>query len=71
MKDDGYFGLVIKDFYDKYPLKDEMNRILEEEGFVLKDGYQYKTNKNHLSGKRKNGNRIKNNEYILIYEKRR
>lgn len=67
LKDDGYFGLVIKDFYDKYPLKDEMNRVLEEEGFVLKDSYQYKTTKNHLSGKKKSGNGIKNNEYILIY----
>lgn len=68
LKDDGYFGLVIKDCYEKYPLKDEMNRILEEEGFVLKDSYQYKTNKNHLSGKKKNGSVIKNNEWILIYE---
>jgi hypothetical protein len=59
---------VIKDCYEKYPLKDEMNRILEEEGFVLKDSYQYKTNKNHLSGKKKNGSVIKNNEWILIYE---
>ena len=48
-----------------------MNRILEEEGFILKDCYQYKTTKNHLSGKKKSGNGIKNNEYILIYEKRR
>lgn len=67
LKSDGYFGLVIKDFYEKYPLKDEMNRILKEEGFILKDNYQYKTNKNHLSGKKKSGNGIKNNEYILIY----
>ena len=68
LKDDGYFGLVIKDFYEKYPLKDEMNRILEEEGFMLKDSYQYKTSTNHLSGKKKSGKVNKNSEWILIYE---
>ena len=67
LKKDGYFGLVIKDYYEKFPLKEEMNKILEEEGFILKDIYQYKTTRNHLSGKKKSGNVSKNNEYILIY----
>lgn len=67
LKNDGKFVLIIKDFYKNLPLKEEMNRICEEEGLVLLEQFQYKTSTNHLSGKKKSGRTTKNTEHILSY----
>lgn len=69
LKEEGLFGLVIKEKYNKYELKEEMNKKIIENNFVLEDTYQLITSKNHLSGKKKSGEKVKNNEYILIYKK--
>ena len=69
LKDDGHFVLIIKDSYGKMNLKDDMCKIIEEQGLKLIDTYQYKTTRDHLTGKRKTGVVSKNSEYILVYKK--
>lgn len=69
LKDSGKLVFIIKDKYGKLNLKDEMEKIIVEEGFEFVESLQYKTSVNHLSGKASTGRNIKNNEYILTYAK--
>lgn len=69
LKQNGIFGLVIKDKYRNFKLKEDMCQIIEKENMKLIDIYQYKTTQSHLSKKRITGKLSKNNEYILIYKK--
>lgn len=66
-KDNGYFVLIIKDSYKKYPLKDSMENVILDNGYELVDMYQYKTSQTHLTGKAKTGKVTKNSEYVLVY----
>lgn len=67
LKPNHKFVLIIKDFYGNLPLKDEMERVILEEGFEHYETYQYKTTTNHLSSKKKTGKTTKNSEYVLTY----
>lgn len=68
LKQGGYFVLIIKDIVGKLSLKDEMVKVCEEEGLILKDIYQYKTSTDHMSSKKKTGKTTKTSEYILIFK---
>jgi hypothetical protein len=70
LKDEHMFVLIIKDQYKNFSLKDDMSKILEEEGFEKYEELQYKTSKNHLSGKIKTGENTKNSEYVLAFKKK-
>ena len=69
LKEGGKFVLIIKDSYKKFEIKKNMEQILFENGFISEEMFQYKTSKNHLSGKIKTGELIKNSEYVLVYTK--
>lgn len=69
LKNDGYFVLIIKDMYNKFNLKDDMVDIINKFGYTLIDTMQYKTSRDHLSGKRKTGIVSKNSEYVLFFKK--
>ena len=69
LKKVGKFVLIIKDSYKKFEIKKNMEQILIENGFISEEMFQYKTSKNHLSGKIKTGELTKNSEYVLVYTK--
>ena len=69
LKDGGYFILIIKNNHKKYNLKEDMSRIILEQGFKYKEELVIFNMKNHLSGKSKSKNSTKQNEYILVYTK--
>lgn len=70
LKHGGYFGLVIKESYNKYDLADDMTKILDLDlGYKLIDTYYMLTSQSHLSSKVKTGNKQKKTELIFIYQK--
>ena len=69
LKDNGYFVLIIKDYYKKFALKDDMSKIITDNNMELIETFQYKTQKDHLSSKRKSGVMSKNSEYVLVFKK--
>ena len=69
LKDNGYFVLIIKDFYKKFALKEDMSKVIMDNNMKLIDTFQYKTQRDHLSGKRKSGVMSKNSEYVLVFKK--
>lgn len=64
----GKFVLIVKDWYKNYNLKNEMVGVLLNNGFRQIEEFQYNTMTNHLSGKRKSGRVVKNNEYVIAFE---
>ena len=72
MKDHAVFQLVIKDVYNKYPLKEDMMKIVhdEVENIVSVEEIPLRTAKGHLSGKRKTGSTVKENEWIITVERK-
>ena len=69
---DGYFGLVIKDTFNKYNLAHDMLACIENKNnfnYVLIDKYRFKTSQSHLTGKVKTGKKTKTSEIIYIYKK--
>jgi len=69
LKKDGFFVLIIKDYYKDLPLKDKMVEIVNNLGYTLIDTYQYKTSNSHLSGKIKTGKNTKTSEYVIVWRK--
>lgn len=70
LKHGGYFGLVIKESYNKYDLANDMTKILDLDlGYKLIDTYYMLTSQSHLSSKVKTGNKQKKTELIFIYQK--
>lgn len=68
----GYFGIVIKDVFNKYNLASDMISYLEDKklfNYILIDKYKFKTTQSHLSGKVKTGKTYKTSEIIYIYKK--
>ena len=68
----GYFGLVIKDTFNKYNLANDMVSYIENKNnfnYILIDKYRFKTSQSHLTSKSKTGNKIKTTEIIYIYKK--
>lgn len=72
MKDHAIFQLVVKDVYNRYPLKEDMMRIVHDEieNIVSVEEIPLRTTKGHLSSKRKTGSSIKENEWIITVERR-
>lgn len=69
LKDNGYFVLIIKDVFRKYNLKDDMCKIIKDNGFEYVEEYAIFNTTNHLTGKAKTKNSTKNNEYIIVFKK--
>lgn len=69
LKKDGYFVLIIKDYYKDLPLKEQMENVVNNLGYTLIDTYQYKTTTNHLSSKIKTGKKSKTSEYVIVWKK--
>lgn len=70
LKHGGYFGLVIKETFNKYDLADDMTNYLDNYlHYKLIDTYRMLTSQSHLSSKSKTGNKQKTSEIIFIYQK--
>ena len=70
LKLQGIFILVIKESYDKYDLmKDMTDVIYKNTEWTLVEDWRYKTSRNHLTGKAKNGKVVKTNEHVLFFKK--
>lgn len=70
LKNGGYFGLVIKESFNKYELADDMTNYLDNYlNYKLIDTYRMLTSQSHLSSKVRTGNKQKTSEIIFIYQK--
>lgn len=72
LKTNGYFGLVIKDTFNKYNLANDMVSYIEDKkyfNYILVDKYRFKTSQSHLTNKAKTGKKTKTSEIIYIYKK--
>ena len=70
LKRGGYFGLVIKESFNKYDLADDMTNYLDNYlNYKLIDTYRMLTSQSHLSSKVRTGNKQKTSEIIFIYQK--
>lgn len=71
LKPDGIFGVNIGNQSNEFMqrLERDLNRVVAEEGFKLKETWYMKTSKSHLSGKKGDPNKKVKLEGIFFYER--